>query len=36
MAWGIFLELEKVAPYGGQFLEYPVRERLETNFYLGR
>jgi SAM-dependent methyltransferase len=36
MAWGIFLELEKVAPYGGQFLEYPVRERLETNFYLDR
>jgi SAM-dependent methyltransferase len=35
MAWGIFLDFEKVRPYGREFLEYPVREQLETNFYLG-
>jgi SAM-dependent methyltransferase len=36
MAWGLFLLLRKERPYGGQFVEYPARERLETNFYLGR
>jgi hypothetical protein len=35
MAWGIFLLLEKKQIYNQEFLEYPVKERLETNFYLG-
>jgi len=35
MAWGIFLLLEKKRPYTQEFLEYPVKEQLETNFYLG-
>ena len=35
MAWGIFLRLEKVREYRREFVEYPARERLETNFYLG-
>jgi ubiquinone/menaquinone biosynthesis C-methylase UbiE len=34
-AWGIFLLLEKRKPYGKQFLEFPVDNQLETNFYLG-
>jgi len=35
MAWGIFLLLEKKRPYNREFLEFPIKERLETNFYLG-
>lgn len=35
MAWGIFLMLEKRRAYGREFLEHPVKHRLETNFYLG-
>jgi SAM-dependent methyltransferase len=35
MAWGIFLMLRKQAEYGRQFLDYPVREQLQTNFFLG-
>ncbi|HET6232606.1 MAG TPA: class I SAM-dependent methyltransferase [Longimicrobiaceae bacterium] len=35
MAWGIFLLLRKEREYGREFVEYPVRERLETNFFLG-
>ncbi len=35
MAWGMFLMLRKRRPYGREFLEYPVRERLETNFFVG-
>lgn len=35
MAWSIFLLLEKQQAYRGQFTEYPVMERLETNFWLG-
>lgn len=34
-AWGIFLMFEKTREYESQFLEYPIRTRLETNFYLG-
>jgi SAM-dependent methyltransferase len=34
-AWGIFMLLRKTRPYGGEFLEFPVSEKLETNFYLG-
>ena len=35
MAWSIFFLLEKKREYRNEFLEYPVRERLETNFYVG-
>lgn len=35
MAWGIFFLFEKQRAYGSEFLEYPRRERLETNFYVG-
>lgn len=35
MAWGIFLLLEKKRDYNREFLDYPDRERLETNFYVG-
>lgn len=35
MAWGIFLMLQKRRAYTGEFLSYPGRERLETNFYVG-
>ena len=34
-AWGIFFLLRKVGPYNGQFLKFPVEQRLETNFWLG-
>lgn len=35
MAWGIFLMFEKKAPYSHQFLDFPITQHLETNFYLG-
>lgn len=35
MAWGIFLLLEKQRDYQREFLDYPVVQRLETNFYVG-
>lgn len=35
LAWGIFLLLEKKKPYGRGFLEFPVQQNLQTNFYLG-
>ncbi|ACA60190.1 methionine biosynthesis protein MetW [Candidatus Desulforudis audaxviator] len=35
MAWGIFFLLEKQREYDDGFLSFPVRERLETNFWLG-
>lgn len=35
MAWGIFLLLEKQQEYHQEFLDFPVKEQLETNFYLG-
>jgi SAM-dependent methyltransferase len=34
-AWSIFMLLRKARPYEGEFLEFPIREQLETNFYLG-
>ncbi len=36
MAWGIFFLLEKQKDYRREFLDFPVEQRLETNFYLGR
>jgi len=35
MAWSIFMLLEKQRPYEREFLDFPVAQRLETNFYLG-
>lgn len=35
MAWGIFLMLTKSRQYDREFLEFPVNNRLETNFFLG-
>jgi len=35
LAWGIFFLLEKTRPYGRGFLDAPIREELETPFYLG-
>lgn len=34
-AWGIFLMFEKTKEYNSQFIEYPIRSKLETNFYTG-
>lgn len=34
-AWGIFFLIEKVKPYSREFLDAPVREKLETPFYVG-
>jgi len=36
MAWGIFLLFEKRRVYEKEFLEHPVKHRLETNFYIGQ
>jgi SAM-dependent methyltransferase len=35
LAWGLFLRLEKQREYRGEFLSFPGRARLETNFYTG-
>lgn len=35
MAWGIFFRFEKKHAYAREFLDYPVSERLETNFFRG-
>ena len=36
MAWGIFLLLEKQREYQREFLDYPIAQHLETNFYVGK
>ncbi len=35
LAWGLFLRLAKQREYRDEFLSFPTRERLETNFYTG-
>jgi SAM-dependent methyltransferase len=35
LAWGIFFLLEKTRPYEREFLEAPMREAMETPFYIG-
>ena len=35
LAWGLFLRLEKERRYRDEFLEFPARARLETNFFRG-
>lgn len=34
-AWGIFMMFEKVREYNQEFIEFPINEKLETNFYVG-
>ncbi len=34
-AWAFFGRFEKVRPYEGSYLRWPVEQRLETSFYLG-
>lgn len=36
LAWGIFFMFEKQKVYSGEFLDFPVVNKLETNFYLGK
>lgn len=36
LAWGIFFLLRKVGNYDHSFLEYPIVNKLETNFYTGQ
>ena len=36
MAWGIFFMFEKQREYKDEFLAFPIKERLETNFYVGK
>jgi len=36
LAWGIFFLFEKQREYRSEFLEFPLREQLETNFYVGK
>jgi SAM-dependent methyltransferase len=35
LAWGLFLRLQKQREYRDEFLSFPARARLETNFYTG-
>jgi SAM-dependent methyltransferase len=35
LAWGLFLKLRKVRTYNGEFASFPVRMKLETNFFVG-
>lgn len=35
MAWSIFFLLEKQCRYNGEFNDYPIKERLATNFIVG-
>lgn len=35
LAFSIFFKLRKMAAYDGEFLDYPPRNKLQTNFYLG-
>jgi SAM-dependent methyltransferase len=35
LAWGIFMRLVKQRVYEGQFLSFPIENRLETNYYTG-
>lgn len=34
-AWGISMLYTKSGPYNGEFLNFPIKNQLETNFYLG-
>ncbi len=36
LAWGIFMRFEKRRSYGREFLDAPVMQELETNYFLGK
>jgi SAM-dependent methyltransferase len=36
LAWGMFLHFEKHKPYQAEFIEAPVIQELETNYFLGK
>lgn len=36
MAWGIFMHWQKTKAYTDGYLRYPVENRLETNFFVGK
>jgi len=35
MSYSIFFMLKKLSPYKDEFIQFPIKARLETNFYLG-
>jgi SAM-dependent methyltransferase len=35
MAWGIFFDFQKITPYAGSYVRFPIDQQLETNFYTG-
>jgi len=35
LAWGLFLLFEKVGEYNDEFIQYPINENLETNYFVG-
>lgn len=35
LAWSIFFLFEKKRTYGKEFLDFPAKEKLETNFFVG-
>jgi len=35
MAWAVFMLFKKTRPYSREYLDYPMTEQLETNFFLG-
>lgn len=36
LAWGITMLFQKQSPYRDEFLSFPMKEKLETNFFLGK
>lgn len=36
MAWGIFMHWKKTKSYTDSYIQYPVKKRLETNFFVGK
>lgn len=35
MAWSVFMDFQKSGTYTRQFLDWPVQQKLETNFFVG-
>ena len=35
MAWGLFMLFKKVGSYNNEFIQFPINENLETNYYIG-
>ncbi len=36
LAWSFFFHFQKIKEYKSEFIEYPVNQQLETNFYVGK